>query len=380
MSIHMCGIFVLCRNTHNAPHSTSPSKPMDPFDHTRIHGRGASGNPANRFERITYERDEDYDPNEAPQLATEYYKDTSKSIIITNDSLDVPFEASLNVYRGCEHGCVYCFARPTHEYLGLSSGLDFESRIFVKEDAPLLLRKELTKPNWKPQVLVVSSVTDCYQPIERKLGITRRCLEVLLEFRNPVAMITKNRLITRDIDLFKEMNTYNGIAVNISVTTLDADLARVMEPRASSPAHRLAAIEELSKAGIPVNVLVAPVVPGLTDHELPSIIKRAREAGAQSAGYIVLRLPHAVKDLFVQWLEDHFPNRKNKVINRIRSLRGGKLYDSTWGKRMSGEGIFADEIRKLFEVALRKAGMKQRSSGLSTAAFRNAGDKQMMLF
>lgn len=353
---------------------------MESFDHTRIQGRGAGGNPVNRFERIAYERDEDCDPEDLPKLSTEYFKDTSKSIIMTNDSPDLPFDASLNVYRGCEHGCVYCFARPTHEYLGLSSGLDFESRIFVKEEAPRLLRKELAKPSWKPKVVVVSSVTDCYQPIERKLQLTRQCLEVLLDFRNPVAMITKNRLITRDIDIFKQMNTYHGITVNISITTLNADVARVMEPRASSPSHRIAAIEELTKAGVPVNVLVAPIVPGLTDHEMPAILKRVKEAGAQSAGYVVLRLPYAVKDLFVQWLEDHFPDRKNKVINRIRSLRGGKLYDSAWGKRMKGEGIFADEIRQLFEVALRKAGMDRRLNALSTAAFRNAGDKQMMLF
>lgn len=353
---------------------------MDAFDHTLIQGRGAAGNPVNRFEKIAYERDEDQDPIDEPKLITEYYKDISRSIIITNDSPDIAFEASINIYRGCEHGCVYCFARPTHEYLGLSSGLDFESRIFVKQDAPSLLRKELARSGWKPQVLVLSSVTDCYQPIERKLELTRQCLEVLLDFRNPVALITKNRLITRDIDLFKQMHDYNGVAVNVSLTTLNADVARRMEPRASSPEHRLAAIEELASAGIPVNVLVAPVVPGLTDHELPSIIKAAGKAGARSAGYIVLRLPYAVKDLFVQWLEDHFPDRKNKVINRIRSLRGGKLYDPTWGKRMSGEGIFADEIRKLFEVAVRKAGMNRRSGELSTAAFRNAGDKQIMLF
>lgn len=353
---------------------------MNQFDHTVIQGRGASGNPANRFERIIYERDPDNDDPESPRLNTEYYKDTSRSIIVTNDSPDVGFEASVNVYRGCEHGCVYCFARPTHEYLGLSSGLDFESRIFVKEDAPFLLRKELAKPNWKPQVLVMSAVTDCYQPIERKLGLTRRCLEVILDFRNPVAMITKNRLVARDIDIFKQMNEYHGIAINISVTTLNADVARIMEPRASSPMHRLVAIEELSKAGIPVNVLVAPIVPGLTDHEMPAIIKHAHEAGARSAGYVVLRLPYAVKDLFEQWLEDHFPERKNKVLNRIRSLRGGKLYDSSWGKRMSGEGIFADEIRKLFEMSVRKAGMNERSYKLSASAFRNAGDQQMMLF
>lgn len=353
---------------------------MSSFDHTLIQGRGASGNPVNRFERIAYEPDEQRGPADAPPLPTEYYKDRTRSIIVTNDSPDVAFEASINIYRGCEHGCVYCFARPTHEYLGLSSGLDFESRIFVKEDAPHLLRKELARPSWRPQVLAVSSVTDCYQPIERKLSLTRQCLEVLVDFRNPVELITKNRLITRDMDIFKQMNEYHGVSVNISLTTLNAEVARTMEPRASSPEHRLAAIKELSDAGIPVNVLVAPVIPGLTDHELPSIIKAAGEAGARSAGYIILRLPYAVKDLFVQWLGDHFPGRKNKVLNRIRSLRGGKLYDSTWGRRMSGEGIFADQISKLFEISVRKAGMNRCFHALSTAAFRNAGDKQMMLF
>lgn len=353
---------------------------MDSFDHPAMRGRGASGNPVNRFERIIYERDDECDPQDAPLLTTQYYKDTSRSVLVTNDSPDIPFTTSLNVYRGCEHGCIYCFARPTHEYLGLSSGLDFESRIFVKEDAPVLLRKELSKRSYHPQVIVVSAVTDCYQPIERKLELTRRCLEVCEDFRNPVSIITKNRLVTRDIDVLKKMNDYQGIAVNVSLTTLDPDLARVMEPRASCPEHRLAAIEELSSAGIPVHVLVAPVVPGLTDHEMPALIRRARQAGATGAGYIVLRLPYAVKDLFVQWLEDHFPERKNKVLNRIRSLRGGKLYDSQWGKRMRGEGIFADEYRKLFEIALRKADMPRRSSGLSISSFRRADDQQMTLF
>lgn len=335
----------------------------------------------NRFERIVYAQNEECDPLDAPSPTTEYYKDTSRSIISTNDSPDVGFEVSLkNPYRGCEHGCIYCYARPTHEYLGLSSGLDFESKIFVKEDAPRLLRKELASSKWEPKVLVMSGVTDCYQPIERKLEITRRCLEVLLDFRNPVALITKNRLIARDIDIFKQMAGYNGVAANVSVTTLDADLARVMEPRASTPIHRLTAIEELSKAGIPVNVMVAPIIPGLTDHEMPSIIKRAHDAGAQSAAYTVVRLPYAVKDLFERWLEDHFLERKSKVLNRLRSLRGGKLNDSTWGKRMSGEGIFADEIRKLFEVAVRKSGMKSRFKGLSIQAFRNPEEKQMLLF
>ena len=352
----------------------------DHFDHKLINGRGASGNPINRFERIIYARDEECDPADAPLPTTEYYKDTSKSIISTNDSPDICFEASLNPYRGCEHGCIYCYARPTHEYLSLSSGLDFESKIFVKEDAPRLLRKELSHPKWEPKVLVMSGVTDCYQPIERKLGITRRCLEVLLDFRNPAVLITKNRLIARDIDILKQMAEYDGVVANLSVTTFNADLARVMEPRASSPMHRLTAIEELSKAGIPVNVMVAPIIPGLTDHEIPSIIKRAYEAGAQSAGYTVLRLPYAVKDLFERWLGDHFPERKNKVLNRLRSLRDGKLNDSRWGKRMSGEGIFADEIAKLFEVAVRKSGMKPRFRSLSVQSFRNVEEKQLKFF
>lgn len=348
-----------------------------PSDHHLIAGRGAAANPTNRFEKISYDRDIDCDEPPDSRIATEYFKDASRSILVTNDSPDIPFRTSLNVYRGCEHGCVYCFARPTHEYLGLSSGLDFESRIFVKQDAPILLRKELAKRTYAPQVVVVSTATDCYQPIERKLLLTRKCLEVFEDFRNPVAIITKNRLVTRDVDILVKMNAYQGVEVNISLTTMDASVARIMEPRASSPEHRLAAINELSKAGIPVHVLIAPVVPGITDHEIPNLIRQAKEAGAWSAGYIVLRLPYAVKDLFVKWLEDHFPQRKNKVLNRIRSLRGGKLYDSQWGKRMSGEGVFADEYRQLFSIAVRKAGIPQRETLLSTLSFRNAGDRQI---
>jgi len=353
--------------------------PDDNLHPHTLHGRGAGFNPVNRFERMAYERDPEYDDQEDPALATEFYKDTSKTVISYNDSPDVGFETSLNVYRGCEHGCVYCFARPTHEYLGLSSGLDFESKIFVKEDAPKLLRKELSHPKWKPQVIVVSAVTDCYQPIERKLQLTRRCLEVLRDFRNPVAIITKNRLVTRDIDILKEMAQFNGSAVNVSVTTLNADVARVMEPRASSPMHRLAAIEELSKAGIPVNVMVAPIVPGLTDHEAPSIIQACANAGALSAGYVMLRLPFANKDLFERWLQTHFPDRKDKVLNRIRSMRGGKLYNSKFGERMRGEGIFAEQIGALFSVAVKKSGMKGRYR-LSAESFRNPNNTQMRLF
>jgi DNA repair photolyase len=276
---------------------------------------------------------------------------------------------------------VYCFARPTHEYLGLSSGLDFESKIFVKEDAPKLLRKELSHPKWKPQVIVLSAVTDCYQPIERKLELTRRCLEVLRDFRNPVAIITKNRLVTRDKDILGEMaQDFHAAAVNVSVTTLDPHVARVMEPRASSPMHRLAAIEELTKAGVPVNVMVAPIVPGLTDHEMPAIVKAAAEAGATCAGYVMLRLPYANKDLFERWCQSHFPDRKEKILNRVREMRDGKLYNSKWGERMTGKGVFAGQIAALFEVAVKKAGMRGRDWRLSAGAFRNPNDTQMTLF
>lgn len=352
-----------------------PSKP--------IHGRGAAQNPTNRFEPIHYSRDEScdaIDPADEPALTTEFFKDTSKSVVSYNDSPDIGFSTSVNPYRGCEHGCVYCYARPTHEYLGLSSGLDFESRIFVKEEAPKLLRKELSKKSWQPQVVVMSGVTDCYQPIERRLKITRGCLKVLLEFRNPVVLITKNHLITRDIDILGEMAKYNGVSANVSVTSLDPELARVMEPRASIPANRLAAIKALSAAGIPVNVMVAPIVPGLTDHQIPGILKECAAAGAQGAGFVVLRLPYAVKNLFEEWLGLHFPDRKDKVLNRIRALRGGKLYDSSFGQRMRGQGIFADQIESLFDVACKKFGLNKRRRALSAQSFRNPHQKQMTLF
>ena len=345
-----------------------------------IQGRGAVSNPANRFEKMAYQPDEFADDPELPSAKTEFFRDTSKSVISTNDSPDIGFSASLNPYRGCEHGCIYCYARPTHEYFELSAGLDFESKIFVKEEAPQLLRKELAGKKWKPQVLVMSGVTDCYQPIERKIRLTRRCLEVLLEFRNPAAIITKNRLITRDIDLLKQMAEYEGIQANISVTTLDAHLARVMEPRASSPDHRLAAIAQLAQAGIPVNVMVAPIIPGLTDHEIPAIVKKCAEAGALSAGYVVLRLPFAVKDLFEEWLKTHFPDRKDKVLNRIKAIRGGKLNDPRFGHRMSGEGIFADQIHALFETACRKVGFPKRRINLSTTSFRNPYQQHQLFF
>lgn len=348
-----------------------------------IRGRGTALNPTNRFEQIIVEANldnEELEPFSGKQILTRYFRDTSRTIITTNDSPDIPFEASINPYRGCEHGCIYCYARPTHEYFGLSAGLDFESRIFVKEEAALLLRKELSKSTWKPRPLIMSGVTDPYQPIERKLNITRGCLEVLADFRNPVGIITKNQLVKRDSDLLKQMTAYDGVMVFVSLTTLDDKLWRTMEPRTSSPEMRLKMIKELHQAGIPVGVMLAPVVPGLTDMEIPALLKAAVAAGAQSAGYVVLRLPFSVKDLFEDWLTRHFPDRKEKILNRLRSLRNGQLYNSRFGERMSGTGIFADQIRDLFVMGCKKAEIPKRNFEFSTASFRNVEEKQPMLF
>jgi DNA repair photolyase len=347
---------------------------------TAIPTRGAGSNPVNRFEKIELERDADWNPDDDPAPRTQFYRDKTSTIITYNDSPDVGFEASINPYRGCEHGCIYCYARPFHEYLGFSAGLDFETKIMVKDRAPELLRNELASPKWKPQVIALSGVTDCYQSVERRLKLTRGCLEVLAEFRNPVGIVTKNHLVTRDIDVLGELARNRAVVVFVSVTTLDTELRRVMEPRTSPPASRLSAIRELSRAGIPVGVLTAPVIPGLTDHEMPAIIGAAVEAGAQFAGHVTLRLPYAVAPLFEQWLGNHFPDRKEKVLNRIRSLRSGKLNDPRFGSRMTGEGIFAEQIDALFNVACRKAGLTGRRPDLSTASFRRVEKGQISLF
>ena len=342
--------------------------------------RGAPENPANRFEKIHLEPDSDWNPYDDPLPRTQFFKDHSQTVISRNDSPDLDFQASLNPYRGCEHGCIYCYARPTHEYLGFSAGLDFESKIMVKEDAPELLRQELSSPKWQPQVIFMSGVTDCYQPVERKLKLTRRCLEVLAEFRNPVFIVTKNLLVTRDVDLLAELARHRAVSVWLSITTLDSELRKVMEPRTSPPAARLAAIRELANVGIPTGVNVAPIIPGLTDHEMPAILKAAAEAGATSAGYTVVRLPYGVAPLFEKWLETHFPDRKEKVLNRLRAMHGGKLYDAQWGKRFGGEGIFAEQISQMFKVARRKAGIADDEDELSTAAFHRPGGAQLSLF
>ena len=335
-----------------------------------IRGRGAAANPANRFEKLAVVPDPTAADPDSPPLRTVFLRDTSRSIIARNDSPDVGFEFSLNPYRGCEHGCVYCYARPTHEFLGFSAGLDFETRILVKEDAPALLRAALLRPAWTPAPIALSGVTDPYQPVERRLGLTRRCLEVLAEFRNPVVVITKNHGVTRDTDLLAELARHRAAMVFLSITSLDAKLQRTLEPRTSTPERRLAAVEQLAKAGIPVGTMVAPLIPGLTDHELPAILKAAAGAGARSAAFTPLRLPLGVADLFEQWLQTHFPERKEKVLGRIREIRGGKLNDPRMGTRMRGEGVYADQLRALFHTICRRQGLNRDKIQLSVAAFR----------
>ena len=341
-------------------------------------GRGAVTNPPNRFERISLEPDPDWDPEQNPAPRTQFYRDLSQTIITYNDSPDIPFEASLNPYRGCEHGCSYCYARITHEFLGFSAGLDFETKIMVKENAPELLRKELSSRKWKPQKLAMSGVTDCYQPIERKLQLTRRCLAVLAEFRNPVSIVTKNFLVTRDLDLLKELANHHAVLVMLSINSLDRELVRNIEPRASLPNQRLAAVEALAKAGVPVGVMVAPVIPAINDHEIPAVLAAAKAAGASFAGTEIPRLPLTVAPIFQEWLEHHVPGKKDKILGRLRSMRGGKLDDPRFGARMRGEGIFAEQISQMFHVACHKARMPEDAPGVSTAAFRRPGGLQLV--
>jgi DNA repair photolyase len=346
-------------------------------------GRGTPENPANRFESLAYHPDPEVwdDESDHPPPRTHLLRDPTRTILSRNDSPDVGFTLSVNPYRGCEHGCPYCYARPTHEWLGFSAGLDFETKILVKEQAPQLLRAALTAPRWRPQVIAMSGVTDPYQPIERQLRLTRGCLEVLTEFRNPVAIVTKNALVTRDCDHLAYLARDNAVVVIMSVTTLDAQLARRMEPRASSPAKRLEAMRQLAQTGVPVGVNVAPIIPGLTDSEIPAILAAAAQAGAQFAGHTIVRLPYGVADLFVHWLETYYPERKNKVLNRIRSIRQGKLNDARWLHRMHGEGLFAEAIHTMSTLACRNVGLAQKGPELSTASFRRPGEAtQLHLF
>jgi DNA repair photolyase len=346
----------------------------------KLRGRGADWNPSNRYERFHYECHSEFQELEQSDPGTRFLKDHSRTLITYNDSPDVGFDASINPYRGCEHGCIYCYARPTHEYLGYSAGLDFETKILVKEDAAQLLRQELMSERWRPQVVAISGVTDPFQPIERKLELTRRCLEVFCDFRNPVAIVTKNHLVTRDLDYLTELANYQAAVVFFSVTTLNGELSRILEPRTSHPQRRLVAIEKLSTAGVPTGVMVAPIIPGLTDHEVPSVVAACAHAGVQFAGHIPLRLPLTVAPLFERWLSEHFPDRKDKILNRIRSLRNGRLNDSRFFSRMRGQGLFAGQIADLFSVACRKAGIAEKSPPLSIAAFRRPSMSQLSLF
>jgi DNA repair photolyase len=346
------------------------------------HGRGAGISPRNRFISLSVVPDPDAPPDESPSPATTFFRDTTRTAIATNDSPDIGFEASLNPYRGCEHGCIYCYARTFHEYLGFSAGLDFETKIMVKSNLPELLRKELLSPRWKAKTISISGVTDAYQPVERRLQITRRCLQVLAEFRNPVGIVTKNALVRRDADVLSQLAAHRAAVVCVSVTTLNNDLARVMEPRASSPRARLETIRALSAAGVPTGVMMAPIIPGLTDHEMCDILCAAAESGATFAAYLPVRLPLSVADLFQDWLSRHFPHRKEKILNRIRSLRGGKLNNSKFGERFHGQGIWEEQLRSLFDLARRKAGIADSFPKLSTAAFARPTEEhqQMNLF
>jgi DNA repair photolyase len=345
-----------------------------------LRGRGSASNPKNRFESIERVPEPPEDADDVSSPHTQFFPDSSKSLIAYNDSPDVGFDASINPYRGCEHGCVYCYARPSHEYLGFSSGLDFETKIMVKEDAPELLRKELSSPKWKPQLVALSGNTDCYQPVERKKQLTRRCLEVFLEFRNPVVIVTKNHLVTRDVDILSELAKLDCIGVTISLSTLDHKLSSLMEPRASRPARRLAAIKTLAGAGVPVGYLQAPMIPGLTDSEAPAIGVAAAKAGATFSGYVALRLPFAVKELFEQWLDQHYPDKKSKILNRVREIRGGKLNDANFKSRMRGEGKYAEQMAELFQLARKKSGITERWPKLTTEYFSRPGKDQLSLF
>ena len=345
-----------------------------------IKGRGTPDNPANRFHPIDYIPDEGLPEEDRPSPKTRFFVDTSKSIISTNDSPDLSFRYSANPYRGCEHGCIYCYARPTHEYYGLSCGLDFETQIMVKTDAPKLLRKEMMKPGWKPDTIMLSGNTDCYQPIERKMQLTRQCLQVLAEFRHPTGIITKSRLITRDIDILSKLASHQAVSTCLSMTTLDDDLAAKLEPRATRPAGRLAAIRALSQAGIRVGIMNAPIIPGLNDHEMPEVLAACRDAGAQFAGFIVVRLPYAIKELFANWLQHHFPQRMDKVLGRIRDLRSGKLNDPNFSTRMRGQGVWAALFQQQFCIHKKRLGYPDQLPRISREAFRRPVDYQGELF
>ena len=348
-------------------------------------GRGAVSNREGRFERF---RSEAFDDGwhgldwEPTPISTTVTPEKSCTLITRNDSPDVPFELSINPYKGCEHGCIYCFARPTHAFVGLSPGLDFESRLFSKPEAAARLREQFSQRGYQPQVIALGANTDPYQPVEKELEITRSILEVMEEFRHPVGIVTKSNLVLRDLDLLQALASQNLVHVMVSVTTLDRELARRMEPRAPTPKRRLRAMRSLVEAGVPVGVLASPMIPGLNDSEVESILKSASEAGAHAAGYILIRLPLEVKELFIEWLETHYPTKASHVLNLIRDARTGKLYDPQFGTRMRGTGRYAEMLEQRFEVARRRFGLGRTPEPLDATRFRvpaRPGD-QMALF
>lgn len=353
----------------------------------RVRGRGSSTNPANRFDRLSLHVLGDHldelrqtQPRGA-QLTTATEADTTRTVINPVDSPDLPFRWTINPYRGCEHGCPYCYARPTHELLGYSCGIDFETRIIAKHDAPELLRRELAHRRWRPQPIVMSGVTDPYQPVEARLRITRGCLEVLSEARQPVSIITKNRLIVRDIDLLSRLNEHGAVCATISLTTLDARLARQMEPRASAPTDRLQAVRVLRQADIPTMAMLAPIIPGINDREIHAILEAAADAGAIGAGWMMLRLPYQVKSIFLDWLAREFPDRAAHVESLIREMRGRRLNGTWFGQRMRGRGAIAQSIHDQFTLHRRRLGLDHDSPTLCASAFRRPSiDGQMSLF
>jgi len=356
-----------------------PAMPSEPagetsvaVDRDRRRGRGTASNASGRFEPLARVAFDDgwQGLEQLPPFKTTVTIDATRKIITHNDSPDISFDRSINPYRGCEHGCVYCFARPTHAYLGLSPGLDFESKLFMKPNAPELLERELSAPDYSPKTIAIGTNTDPYQPIERRYQIMRRILEVLDRAGHPVGIVTKSALVLRDLDILTRMAKRDLVKVAISVTTLDPKLARVMEPRAATPPRRLGALRELVKAGVPASALVAPIIPAINDAEIERILEAIAETGVRHAGYVLLRLPLELKDLFREWLIENFPDRYRHVINLIRETRGGKDYDSTWGKRQTGSGPIAWMIGRRFEVACERLGFNSTSVKMTTEHFR----------
>jgi DNA repair photolyase len=358
-------------------HDLSPVLTTMPSESERRYvGRGSNLAPPNRFESVRQEADWEQLAADDDLLADErrvptvFLPDNAATIIRENDSPDIPFRYSINPYRGCEHGCAYCYARPTHETLGMNAGIDFETKVLVKHDAATLLRKELNNRRWQCEPIMMSGVTDCYQPAERRFKLTRGILEVLLEARQPVCMVTKNSLILRDVDIIRPLAEQHLISVAVSVTTLDAELARTLEPRTATPAARLRAVRELSAVGVPVRAMLAPLIPGLTDCEMPAILEAAKDAGALGASFVIVRLPHAVAPIFMAWLRQHRPLAAERVESLIREMRGGKLYKAEFGSRMRGSGPYAEGIAKTFDVFVKKLGLDQPWPELDVTQFR----------